>query len=296
VKTALVTGHAGFIGQHMIRHLTEAGYTICGVDLKQGGDCRTFFAKNTNHFDLVVHLAAIVGGRETIDGQPMAVAVDLAIDADLFQWALRTKPGRVVYFSSAAAYGNCYQNEEGRWLGEPLIDLDEGARIGKPDMTYGWAKLTGELQARFVQTEGIPVNVFRPFSGYASDQDAAWYPFPAFIDRAIAHAAPFDVWGSGTQTRDFIHVDDICRAVLAAVDQEYDGGPINLCTGRATSLNDLARLCMAEVGYAAVIRNLPAKPTGPQHRVGASAKLNEFYTAKVSLEEGIARAVKDRRP
>lgn len=303
-RTALVTGHAGFIGRHMCRHLRAAGYTICGIDRRNGAEVRQFFDTNRNRFDLAIHLAAIVGGRVTIDGQPMAVAVDLAIDADWWQWVLRMRPGRAVYFSSAAAYSNHRQEPVVRRseadgsrvtvempprLSEDMIDL--GRLDGSPDMTYGWAKLTGELQAGFVEAEGVPVNVFRPFSGYAEDQDAQWYPFPAFIDRAKRKADPFEVWGTGAQTRDFIHVDDICGAVLAAVDQEYDNGPVNLCTGRATTLNQLAALCAKEVGYRPTIKNRDEQPTGPSHRVGDPTKLNEFYTAKVSLEEGIARAV-----
>lgn len=291
-KNCLLTGAAGFIGRHMQPALEDAGYLVLPIDLKKGTECRRFFAKDDHHFDLVVHLAAIVGGRETIQGQPMAVAVDLAIDADMFQWALRTKPGRVVYFSSAAAYGDIYQEDAGLQLCEDLIRFDGFA--GVPDMTYGWAKLTGEVQAGYVEAEGVPVNVFRPFSGYASDQDADWYPFPAFIDRALRFADPFEVWGTGEQSRDFIHVDDIIATVLAAVDQGYDEGPVNLCTGRATTLNGLAELCAAEVGYEPEILNRGEKPVGPMHRVGNPEKMNRLRPARITLEEGIKRAVTER--
>src|SRR5882762_4540552 len=101
---------------------------------------------------------------------------------------------------------------------------------GKPDMTYGWAKLTGEVLAGYAIQAGLQVQVFRPFSGYGEDQ-ALDYPFPSFIDRALRWAEPFEIWGDGTQTRDWIHIDDIVGATLAAIDQDVKG-PINLGWGR----------------------------------------------------------------
>ena len=55
-------------------------------------------------FDLIVHLAAIVGGRDTIENYPLAVGTDLSIDAEFFNWAVRTKQSKIIYFSSSAAY------------------------------------------------------------------------------------------------------------------------------------------------------------------------------------------------
>jgi len=108
----LITGDAGFVGTNFKKLLDSKSNHITGIDIKNGTDVREFFAKDDTKFDLVIHLAAIVGGRATIEGNPLAVAADLAIDADLFQWALRTRPGHIVYFSSSAAYPIYLQRAE----------------------------------------------------------------------------------------------------------------------------------------------------------------------------------------
>jgi UDP-glucose 4-epimerase len=94
---------------------------------------------------LVIHLAAIVGGRATIEGEPLSVATDLSIDAEFFNWVQRTKPINTVYFSSSAAYPIDLQNSRHRQrLAEYDLNLDA---VRNPDLTYGWAKLTGEYSS-----------------------------------------------------------------------------------------------------------------------------------------------------
>ena len=154
-----------------------------------------------------------------------------------------------------------------------------------PDMTYGWSKLTGEYLAQFVPN----VHIFRPFSGYGWDQDLT-YPFPMYVKRAIERQNPFEVWGPGTQTRDFIHMADVVNAVMTAVEENIQG-PINLGTGRSTSFIQLAQMCMSAVGYTGEIKTRPDKPVGCMHRVSDNTKLLEFYTPKITLEEGIKEAV-----
>jgi len=280
----LITGDAGFVGRAFHRYLEGKGHDITGVDIANGIDARDFFRKDETRFDLVIHLAAVVGGRKMIEGAPLALAVDLAIDAEMFGWALRTKPGRIVYFSSSAAYPIEYQNGQSRRLHEIDIDLEH---IHTPDMTYGWAKLTGEMLAVHARAQGQIVHVFRPFSGYGADQ-ALDYPFPSFIDRAKRKADPFQIWGDGEQVRDFIHIDDIVGAVFVGIEAGIE--TVNLCSGRATSFNELAALVTAAVGYSPEFGHLESAPVGVTYRVGDSTLMNTFYTPKISLEEGITLA------
>lgn len=283
----LITGDAGFVGRAFHRALDNKGHDITGIDIANGIDCRDFFKKDDTKYDVVIHLAAIVGGRATIEGNPLAVATDLAIDSDMFQWAIRTKPKHVVYFSSSAAYPIYLQRLAYKQsLRENDINLDH---IRTPDLSYGWAKLTGETLARYARNEGLNVTVLRPFSGYGSDQ-ALDYPFPSLIERAKRKADPFDVWGTGEQTRDFIHIDDIVAATFEAVKNKIN--TLNLCTGRPTSFIQLAEMTMLQAGYLAPIRKHPGKPSGVEYRVGNPTKMLEIYTPKISLEEGIARALK----
>jgi nucleoside-diphosphate-sugar epimerase len=286
-KRALVTGSSGFIGSHFVDRLIRDGFDIDCCDTANpwphGTDCRDLFRATTVRYDLVVHCAAIVGGRARIDGQPLAVAENLSIDTAALQWAAKTRPHHFVYFSSSAAYPVDLQTGPGRRLAETDIRLD-GPRL--PDQMYGWAKLTGEHLAALAAETGVRVHVFRPFSGYGTDQSLD-YPFPSFIDRAVHHEDPFTVWGDGQRTRDWIHVDDILDAVLAAIDTDIPG-PVNLCTGIGTTFDELAGMVC---DHTPTIRHFPDAPTGVRHRVGDPRLLHTFYTPQVTLREGVDRAL-----
>jgi len=213
----LITGHKGFVGGYFMRKYKD--HDIVGIDIKEGNDCRDFFKDDDSYFDMVIHLAAIVGGRVTIEGNPLSVATDLSIDAEMFNWAMRTRPGRIVYFSSSAAYPTKFQTGANPMrLSEQMLDL---YAVSNPDLTYGCAKLTGEYLARFAQEVGIRTHIFRPFSGYGTDQDLD-YPFPSYIARALRQDDPFDIWGDGYQVRDFIHMQDIVDAVDKAIEVYSD--------------------------------------------------------------------------
>lgn len=282
----LITGDAGFVGGYFRKSLE--GHDIVGVDIKNGLDARKFFAEDDTKFDLVVHLAAIVGGRATIEGAPLSVAVDLAIDSELFQWALRTRPGRIIYYSSSAAYPIHLQAAGSTHrLKESDIDLSD---IKSPDYTYGWAKLTGEMLASYAEKEGLRVHVFRPFSGYGEDQSLD-YPFPSFIMRGVQRQDPFLIWGTGKQTRDFMHMEDVVAATLEAVKQDVPG-PVNLGLGRATSFNELAEIVTKQCGYFPFYERKLGAPEGVQYRVCDPTKMLSFYKPKITLEEGVSRAIK----
>ena len=187
---ALITGDRGFLGRHFKTELARRGWQVAGLDIKatSAQDCRLYFRECLNRgmelgaWDLVVHCAAVVGGRLTIDGDPLATAESLSIDAEMFRWAAVARPGRVLYFSSSAAYPITYQtgspvrlHENDVWNG----DRDDGGHpvpgtywdVSEPDQVYGWTKVTGELLASRLREAGVPVTVVRPFSGYGEDQD-----------------------------------------------------------------------------------------------------------------------------
>lgn len=298
----LVTGSAGFIGGHVTCELAKRKHEVSGIDLIDGYpyeqcDARDFFRESNQHFDLVLHCAAVVGGRQLIE-TPLAHAANLEIDAALFQWAERTKPGRVVYVSSVAAYPVHLQQGEHPLTfknGEPVLDCMVPAHIlreenissrwASPDELYGWAKMTGEYLA---SRSTIPVSIPRPFTVYGENQDSI-FPFASIAQQVRERQDPVTVWGSGNQTRDFIHVDDVVNGMIAMAKQEVDG-PVNFCTGRATSLNELIAMMTEAAGYSPEIKHLD-KTEGLLHRVGDPKKLNEFYVPEITLEEGIRRGL-----
>jgi nucleoside-diphosphate-sugar epimerase len=281
----LITGHKGFVGKYFTKKYDS--HNILGIDIKDGNDARDFFKIDNTSFDLVIHLAAIVGGRQTIENNPISVAVDLSIDSEFFGWCLRSKPKHVLYFSSSAAYPIEYQYaNSGIKLKENMIDLDN---IKSPDLTYGWAKLTGEYLSKFIVKEGVNTTVFRPFSGYGTDQDLT-YPFPSFIERGVNRNDPFKIWGDGTQVRDFIHINDIVDAVDECVKNKIYG-TFNLGTGIPTSFNDLYELITKQQKYNPKIEYIKTAPTGVMYRVCDPSLMMEFYKPKISIEEGVYNAI-----
>lgn len=285
----LITGHKGFVGGYFIEKYYK--HNITGIDIKEGNDARDFFKSNDTSFDLVIHLAAVVGGRQTIEGSPISVAVDLSIDAEFFGWCLRTKPSHIIYFSSSAAYPIKHQySNSGIRLSENMIDLDN---IESPDLTYGWAKLTGEYLAKFVAESGLNVSVFRPFSGYGTDQDLS-YPFPSFIKRGLEKQNPFNIWGDGTQVRDFIHMRDVVDAVDTCVQNKITG-TYNLGLGVPTSFNDLCDIICKAMQYSPQINHIKTAPTGVMYRVCDPSEMLKFYTPKISLQDGINMALRNIR-
>lgn len=286
---ALVTGADGFVGRHFVPYLSNNGYQVHTVDIKSGVDCREYFKSSNESFDLVVHLAAIVGGRATIEGEPLSVATDLSIDAEMFNWAIKTKPKKIVYYSSSAAYPTQLQTRGPEIkLQEDMINLDD---IKNPDESYGWAKLTGEMLASYARSAGIDVYVFRPFSGYGYDQDLN-YPFPSFVKRVIDKVEEFEIWGDGSQVRDFIHIDDVVAGTMAFVDGNVQI-PVNLGWGRPTSFNELAELFFEISGWRPQkgITHLLDKPKGVMYRCSDNSRMLEVFKPRITLEEGIREAL-----
>jgi len=316
---ALVTGGAGFVGRHVVKRLLNNNYDVTVVDNFYPGsgcltldnwpdhlkpatnqkltiiksDARDYFKKDLktkNLWNEVVHLAAIVGGRLVIENQPLAVGVDLSIDAEFFNWLaeLNYKPEYIHYFSSSAAYPIVNQTvDDHQLLSEDLISFDSGY-IGVADLTYGWSKLTGEFLAKIAHEKyGHNILCYRPFSGYGEDQDIS-YPFPAILRRCLNKEDPVIVWGSGQQMRDFIYIEDCIDGMFILSRKCSDGSAINLSTGKAISFNDLANMMARACNYAPLIKNTASKPEGVFARYGSVVLQNSLgFYAKTSLEEGI---------
>lgn len=295
---ALVTGDRGFLGRHFAAELKRRGYEVHGLDVKASPaqDCRAYFRDSLSKgatpglWDLVVHCAAVVGGRETIDGDPLATAESLSIDAEMFRWAAVARPGRVLYFSSSAAYPMWFQTlwsaRRGYRLREDDVDL---AVVQQPDHVYGWSKVTGEMLAAQLRRVGVPVTVVRPFSGYGEDQDET-YPFRAILERVRRREDPLEVWGTGDQVRDWIHVDDVVAGALAIAEAGTEE-PVNLCTGWPTTFRELARVMATVAGYDPQIKPLPGRPAGVMYRVGDPERMRRLYRPRVRLEDGVLRAL-----
>jgi len=325
MKKTVVTGGCGFVGRHLIARLLECGHEVHCVDPVvplSGGilpeqwpvfnpceyktfhfyqqDCRQWFPEHPeSDFDYAFHLAAMVGGREMIENNPLAVADDLSIDAHYWQWAVKTRPAKNVVFSSSAAYPIELQRPEHYLLlKEEMITFTD--RIGMPDMTYGWAKLTNEYLAQLAyEKHGLKSVCYRPFSGYGEDQDDS-YPFPGICKRILAHRGEpvITVWGSGRQMRDFIHIEDCITGILKTMDQIDDASALNLSTGIYTSFIEFAQSAAELCGFRPEIKGTSTKPEGVFARGGDTEKQKkQGFVPQMDFQEGIRRALEyyDRR-
>lgn len=332
-KTSLVTGGCGFVGRNMVRRLLKDGKDVWIIDDLSVGihcdkwvrgageriahsetqisyldgrlvfvhaDAASFFRHPQSFIQLpapefgdVFHFAAIVGGRAMIDGNPLAVAKDLALDAIFFNWAVEARPQRVLYASSSAAYPVDLQGSESSYaLKEGYIDF--GGRLGQPDMTYGWAKLTGEYLATIAHKHyGLKVACIRPFSGYGEEQDLS-YPVPSIALRAARREDPLVVWGSGLQGRDFVHIDDCVDAALRILDVVSDGSAVNIGSGVLTNFREIAALCAKIEGYVPQIQPLEGKPVGVHSRYANIERMEALlgWRPAIALEEGLRRVLR----
>lgn len=301
-KKALVTGAAGFVGRHVMAELRRREYDVSPCDINApmawtNKDFNDVVRWNNFTYDLVVHCAAAGAHRAAIDGQPYTFTQNMRLDSSLFEWAIRTRQKRVLYISSSAAYPIELQDPNRKDLG---IDWtyhlhEDDIDVTSPqfaDGTYGITKLTGEALARATRAAGVPVTVVRPFSGYGEDQGTEW-PFGAFVQRIRNGDNPFVIWGSAEQRRDWIHIDDVVNGMLAVAESGTED-PVNLCTGQATAMGDLVGLMLEAAGTYddTQIHVDQSKPLGVLNRVGDPTRFFEYYEPKVSIEEGVHRALK----
>lgn len=312
-RRVIITGGAGFVGRHFCARYSRMGWdTICVDNLISDSaihpsspsypshlrcdddyytflqqDCIDFFHENPGlNVDLVIHLAAVVGGRATIEHRPLDVAIDLVLDAKMFHWAITAKPTKIIYFSSSAAYPIHLQQDDEQTcrLSEDMIAFEN--ILGMPDMSYGWSKLTGEYLARLAHEQyGLDIIVYRPFSGYGEDQHIS-YPFPNLLRQVRERATVIDLWSD--TVRDFIYIEDIIDHVLHTMDFISDGTALNIGSGKPIRFSELVQTMCTVLHHDANIRILKDKCKGVPYRVSDPSKSNDMgFFPKTTLENGI---------
>jgi len=320
MKKILITGGAGFVGRRFAKYFLDKGDKVIvidkiapltgGIDPKNGWplynpydyknftfykeDCRSWFDRvNDKDIDYSFHLAAMVGGRQIIENNPLIVADDLSIDSHYWQWAKLNKPKKNICFSSSACYPIKLQKKNNyRLLKEQDVSFNKD--ISMPDLTYGWAKLTSEYLAKIAFSKhGLKSVTYRPFSGYGEDQDLN-YPFPSICRRVLNNKnnKNLTVWGSGNQMRDFIHIDDCVRSVVKTMNKINNGDALNLSNGIFLNFKDFAKKVANIVGYNPKIKGTTNKPEGVFARAGDTSKQKKFgIKNKISLKEGIIKTL-----
>ena len=296
----LITGAAGFLGRKFLEYHQSLGDTVFAVDdfsnanpvsgipITQS-DAASFLHEFDLRMDLAYHFAAPVGGRLKIEGDPLFNADSLRLDSEFFRWAVKFAT-TAVYPSSSAVYGVDYQGDEGIALGEGLF-YPGSTQWSAPDEMYGFTKMAGEMLAYKAAKYGLNTLCIRPFSGYGGSQSLQ-YPIPSICLRALQREDPLLVWGSGYQTRDFIHVDDLVRATAKAVHRGIFGyETLNIGSGIPTSFVDVARLAAELVGYEPIVVTDATKPQGVSQRYADTTRMRKVYIPTITLRDGLAEVL-----
>jgi len=311
MSKCLITGGCGFIGRHFTKKMVDLGYKVTVVDNMYSNsallpskwakhllcefefinsDIIEYLKTNDSYFDIIIHAAAIVGGRQTIENDPLLISYNITIDNELFRWIERNPVKHLVYFSSSAVYPLSLQTlEHHRKLKLEDIDILNN-NIAIPDLTYGWSKLTGEfLLYTLSKRVDTTISIYRPFSGYGEDQHDS-YPFPSIMKKVLENKNSIDIWSDAV--RDFVYIDDIVNYVLDTCFHDKKIRILNIGTGISTSMSKLANIISKYVFNKEInINILDNKPKGVYYRVSnenVDYSWNSLeYGIKKSLESGI---------
>jgi len=310
-KAVLVTGGASFIGSHLVDALLEQGAKVRVVDdlssgrlenvqthLSQGNiefiqaDLREASVARSAMRDIkvVFHLAADHGGRGYVDLHQAGPASNLFLDGLVFWEALNSAVEKVVFASSGCVYPNYLQSDPSREL---YLTEDMVAPPHDADNMYGWAKLMGELTLKAYCVEhGLKAASCRYFTVYGP-RGVENHAVIAMIARAFVGQNPFEVWGDGTQVRNWTYVDDIVEGTILAAERIDDGSGINLGTMERVRVIDGVNLVLDYTGHRAEIRFRRDMPTGPLNRVADNslAKKSLGWEPRVPFREGLKRTI-----
>ncbi len=298
-RRVLVTGGGGFFGRRLVRRLESERAAAVVAPRSSDYDLRDAAAIDRcltdARPDVVVHAAASVGGIGANRSHPGKFFYDNAVmGIQLIEAARRFGVAKFVCLGTVCAYP-----------GEtPVPFREDDLWNGYPEPTnapYGLAKkmLLVQLQAYraeygFAGIYLIPVNLYGPGDNFDPETS---HVIPAMIRRlaeaAERHLPEVVLWGDGSPTREFLHVDDAAEAVVLAAERYDAPEPVNVGSGAEISIRDLAGTIARLTGFAGKIAWDPSKPNGQmRRRLDTSRARAAFgFAAKIPLDEGLAQTV-----
>jgi UDP-glucose 4-epimerase len=310
-KNILVTGGASFIGSNLVDALIDRGAKVRVVDDLTSGrlaniqahidEGRIKFTKAdlrepgvareaVKDIDIVFHLAAAHGGRGYVDLHQAEPATNLFLDGVVFWEARRAEVEKIVFASSGCVYPNHLQGNTAQelYLTEDLVKPPYDA-----DNLYGWAKLMGELVLKAYHDEyGMKTASCRYFTVYGP-RGVENHAVIAMIARTFIGQNPFEVWGDGTQVRNWTYIDDIVRGTILAAEKIDDGTAVNLGTMERIQVIDAVKLAMEYSSHKAKIKFLTDMPTGPLNRVADNSLAKNLlgWEPRVLFRDGLKRTM-----
>lgn len=270
-KKVLITGGCSFIGSHLADDLIKDGAAVTVVDNLSSGKLKNLH-QSDGHFDfingdlrcselamrvakgqdLVFHLANIHGGRGFIDTHPGEICQNFLIDGNVFRSALLNEVDRVCFTSSACVYPTNLQtgnlNHQQRFLSEEMADpFKLGCTFA--DREYGWAKFMGEMTLKSYNMQfsmhGVSCRLFTVYGPRESESHA----IIALIAKAFVRQDPYEIWGSGSQDRNFTYVEDVIKGLKLSVENITDCRAINIGTDVAVTIEDAAKMICRIIGH-----------------------------------------------
>jgi len=320
----LVTGGAGFIGSHLCEALLARGARVrvlddfstgrwenltrirSDIEVIEGSlESAPAVERAVAGVDSIAHLAARSSVVESIGARELYWRVNVEGTATLFAAAAAARVRRVVFAASSSAYGDRPQihdqahDQTHDQAHDHAHDVPQDESMQPhPASPYAASKVEGERLVRaLAQTGGVDAIALRFFNVYGLRQDpnsAYAAVIPRFMKR-VAEGKSVTVFSDGLQTRDFVHVSDTARAVIAALDATHAlGGVIaNVGTGQATTVTELVRLVGAVLGKPAMVEYQPAREGEVRHSVAATERAAQLigFRANMSLESGLRTMV-----
>src|SRR3984893_16019906 len=310
-RHVLVTGGSSFIGSTLVDQLLDRGARVRVVDDLTSGRMENIQAHLSSgkvefmQADLrepgvtrlamqgiqtVFHLAADHGGRGYVDLHQAGPASNFFLDGLIFSEAVKAGVEKVVFASSGCVYPNFLQSDVKK---EVFLTEDLTKGPNDADNTYGWAKLMAEFTlSAYHKEHGLGAASCRYFTVYGP-RGVENHAVIAMIARAFIRQTPFEVWGDGTQIRNWTYIDDIVEGTILAGEKINDGTAINLGTMERIRVLDAAKLVCELTGHKADIKTRPDMPTGPLNRVADNSRAKKLlgWEPKVLFREGLQRTI-----
>jgi UDP-glucose 4-epimerase len=305
----LITGGAGFIGSTLVNELEKGDNNVFVVDdLSMGKkenlntsskiilfekDIRDLVFLNEifseNQFDYIFHLAAIASVADSIERPIATHQVNLEATLNLLELTRQTQKNlkRFVFASSAAVYGD-----------EPSLPKTENSKI-KPLSPYAIDKYSSEQYVLLYNSlYDLPTSAVRFFNVYGPNQNPS-SPYSGVLSIITNHFKKlknheknvFTLYGDGSQTRDFVYVDDVVQALkIVSEKEEAQGNVYNVGTGTPSSINDVLDIFKSETGIEPIIKYENVRKGDIQDSYAEVSELKSLgFSPKYNLNKGIAK-------
>lgn len=289
-----IAGHRGMVGSAVWRALTSAGYTqLIGktsaeLDLRDQDAINKFIA--IEKLDAIIDAAARVGGILANSENPYSFLMEnLQIQNNLIDAAHKNNVQKFVFLGSSCIYPKLAPQplKEEYLLTGPLEPTNEWYAIAKIAGVKACEAIRKQFGKDFVSL--MPTNLYGPFDNFDLKTS---HVLPAMIRKF--HEAkennnePVTLWGSGTPLREFLHVDDMARAVVFAVENRLPDNLYNVGTGADVTIKELAEIIQKVVGHKGNILWDSSKPDGTPRKLMDSSKMNALgWKEQISLAAGI---------